>query len=241
MSQHIARAVATLLISAGLASTAIAADPKPSAADSKPPAAAETKKAAPNPAMAPIKDVAGLPRVLLIGDSISIGYTVPVRKQLEGKANVHRALANCGPTKNGVTGIDKWLGDGKWDVIHFNFGIHDLRHMPDGKRQVEPADYEKNLRTLVEKMKKTGAKVIFATTTPIPAGELNPVRTFGDVGEYNQIALKVMKDTGVTIDDLNAAITPHLAKMQRPKDVHFSEEGSNFLATKVVESIKAAL
>ena len=56
----------------------------------------------------------------------------------------------------------------KWDVIHFNFGIHDLKFMPDGKRQVEPDDYEKNLRTLVAKLKATGAKLIWATTTPIP-------------------------------------------------------------------------
>ena len=55
-------------------------------------------KRTPNPAMAKIEDVAGLPRVLLIGDSISIGYTVPVRELLKGKANVHRPLTNCGPT-----------------------------------------------------------------------------------------------------------------------------------------------
>ena len=66
------------------------------------PAAAQEhgkKKAAPKKgAMAPVEDIAGLPRVLLIGDSISIGYTVPVREILKGKANVHRPLTNCGPT-----------------------------------------------------------------------------------------------------------------------------------------------
>src|SRR5262245_39864055 len=97
-----------------------------------------TEKKAPNPVLAPITDVPGLPRVLIIGDSISMGYTTPVRKLLEGKANVHRIPANGGPTKNGIANITKWLGDGKWDVIHFNWGIHDLKIMPDGKRQVEP-------------------------------------------------------------------------------------------------------
>ena len=68
----------------------------------------------------PVKDDPALPRVLLIGDSISIGYTVPVRAALAGKANVHRPRTNCGPTSRGVENIDAWLGDEQWDVIHFN-------------------------------------------------------------------------------------------------------------------------
>ncbi len=201
----------------------------------------EPRQKASNLVMAPIQDVAGLPRVLLIGDSISIGYTMPVRKLLEGKVNVHRIPTNGGPTKNGVANIEKWLGDGKWDVIHFNWGIHDLKYMPDGKRQVEPADYEANLRKLVTRMKATGAKLIWATTTPIPDGELNPPRKFGQVKEYNDIAERVMKENGVAIDDLNTHITPYLEKMQNPRDVHYSAAGSEHLAKKVAESITQAL
>ena len=72
-----------------------------------------------------VADDPKLPRVLLIGDSVSRGYTQAARKALAGKANVHRAPANCGPTASGVKNLEVWLGDGKWDVIHFNFGIHD--------------------------------------------------------------------------------------------------------------------
>jgi len=203
--------------------------------------AVKSKAKAPNPSMAPIEDVAGLPRVLLIGDSISIGYTLPVRQELAGKANVHRIPTNGGPTKNGTANLAKWLGTGKWDVIHFNFGLHDLRHMEDGKRQVEPADYEQNLRSLVADLKKTGAKLIFATTTPVPEGKLTPPRTFGDVATYNDIALKVMKENGVAIDDLNAAVTPDIAKLQNPHDVHYNPEGYAVLGKAVVKSINAAL
>ncbi len=202
---------------------------------------AQPPKRAPNPAMDPIQDVAGLPRVLLIGDSISIGYTVATRKLLEGKANVHRIPTNGGPTKNGVASIAKWLGNGKWDVIHFNWGIHDLKYMPDGKRQVEPADYEANLRSLVATMKATGAKLIWATTTPIPDGDLNPSRKFGQVSEYNAIAAKVMAETGVAINDLNAHITPQLATLQNPHDVHYTTAGSEHLAKQVAEEISKAL
>jgi acyl-CoA thioesterase-1 len=203
--------------------------------------AAFAERPAKSDALAPIEDQPGLPRVLLIGDSISIGYTLPVREILKGKANVHRIPTNGGPTKNGTASIEKWLGSGKWDVIHFNWGIHDLKFMPDGKRQVEAEDYEKNLRTLVTRMKATGAKLIWATTTPIPDGELNPSRKFGKVPEYNAIAKEVMEESGVAIDDLNAAITPRIAELQNPKDVHYKPEGYAFLARHVAASIEAAL
>lgn len=205
------------------------------------PAATAKPKKAPNAILDPVKDVAGLPRVLIIGDSISMGYTGPVRKLLEGKANVHRIPANGGPTKNGVANIEKWLGTSKWDVIHFNWGIHDLKHMPDGKRQVEPADYEANLRKLVARLKQTGAKLIWASTTPIPEGELNPQRTFGKVPEYNEIAAKVMTENGVTINDLNGWMTPRFEEFHKPKDLHYTDAGSQHLAHKVAESITQAM
>ncbi|MCB1086939.1 MAG: SGNH/GDSL hydrolase family protein, partial [Verrucomicrobiae bacterium] len=145
------------------------------------------------------------------------------------------------PTSRGISGIDQWLGDGKWDVIHFNWGIHDLKHMPDGKRQVEPADYEANLRALVAKLKATGAKLIWASTTPIPKPPLNPDRTFGDVAEYNAIAERVMKDNGIPTDDLNAWMTPRFEELHNPKDLHYGAEGYAFLAQKVAEEIEKAL
>jgi lysophospholipase L1-like esterase len=222
-----------LLALCALATTAFAQTPATPAA--------KPAKPAPPAALAPIEDRPGLPRVLLIGDSISIGYTLPVRDLLKDKANVHRIPTNGGPTSNGMNKIDAWLGSGKWDVIHFNWGIHDLKFMPDGKRQVEPADYEKNLRALVAKLKATGAKLIWATTTPIPEGELNPPRSFGKVPEYNEIAERVMKENGVAIDDLNTAITPHLAEMQNPKDVHYKPEGYALLAQQVAASIDSQL
>jgi lysophospholipase L1-like esterase len=200
----------------------------------------EGKKGA-NPVLAPIKDVPGLPRVLLIGDSISMGYTTPVRALLKDKANVHRIPQNGGPTKNGTANIEKWLGDRRWDVIHFNWGIHDLKIMEDGKRQVEPAEYEKNLRELVAKMKATGAKLIWATTTPIPEGQLSPVRKFGQVKEYNEIAARVMKENGVATDDLNAHMTPEFERLHNPNDLHYGKGGYEFLAKKVAAEIEEAL
>lgn len=211
------------------------------AQDAKPTADAKKAKPVPNPVMAPITDDPALPRVLLIGDSISIGYTLPVRELLKGKANVHRIPTNGGPTTNGLRNLKVWLGPGKWDVIHFNFGIHDMKFMEPGKQQVPPEAYEKNLREIVKQLQATGAKLIWATTTPIPEGELNPPRTFDKVPTYNSIAHKVMTEAGVTINDLNAHITPHLAKLQNPRDVHYNKEGSAFLAQAVAAQIAAQL
>lgn len=211
-----------------------------SAADAAAPKA--KAKAAPNPALAPIVDVPGLPRVLLIGDSISIGYTLPVRAALKGKANVHRPPGNCSSTGYGLTKIDEWLGTGKWDVIHFNFGLHDAKLPPEGVRHAAPADYEKNLRQLVRRLKATGAKLIWATTTPVPMGGiLAPNRRFGDIAIYNAIAAKIMTENGVATDDLNAAVTPHLEKVGRSNDVHFTEEGSVVLGRAVAASVERQL
>ncbi len=197
--------------------------------------------AAPHPSLEKVEDDPSLPRVLLIGDSISMGYTVPVRERLKGKANVHRIPANGGPTTRGLQNIDKWLGGGDWDIIHFNWGIHDLRHMDDGKRQVEPEDYEKNLRALIEKLKATGAKLIWATITPIPDPPLKPERTFGDEAEYNLIAAKVMAENDIPTNDLHAWVSPRFAELQKPQDLHYLPDGSEFLADKVAAEIEKAL
>lgn len=205
----------------------------------------------PNPAFAKVEDVPGLPRVLLIGDSISIGYTVPVREMLKGKANVHRPRTNCGPTTRGLEQIDQWLGDGNWDVIHFNWGLHDLKYMgPGGKnladpqaadsfQQVPPDEYRKNLETLVTRLKKTGAKLIWRTTTPVPEGAAG--RVVGDAAKYNAVAKEIMDRHGISIDDQYAFCLPRLKHIQRPANVHFTPEGSKKLAEQTVNAVKSAL
>ena len=183
--------------------------------------------------------------VLIVADDL--GYTISVRQQLAGVANVHRIPANGGPTTKGMARIDAWLGDGPWDVIHFNFGLHDLKYIDDkgksvvekGKLQVPPDQYEANLRQLVARLKKTGAKLVFATTTPVPkrAGG----RVAGDERRYNEIALRVMKAEGVAVDDLYEFAQPRLAKLQLPENVHFTPEGYEALGVEVAGSIRSQL
>jgi hypothetical protein len=194
-----------------------------------------------NPELKEIEDVAGLPRVLLIGDSISMGYTIPVRELLKGKANVHRVLTNGGPTINGMEHLAEWLGSGKWDVIHFNWGLHDLKVDKDGARQVPIDKYEQNLRELVTRMRQTGARLIWASTTPVPDAKVNPVRVSSDVIAYNKVAAKVMQEAGIPTDDLYSFALPKLGTIQLPANVHYTPEGYNALAEQVAASIAQAL
>lgn len=194
-----------------------------------------------NPAMRPITDDPKLPRVLLIGDSISIGFTLEVRKLLAGKANVHRIPVNGGPTIRGLEELERWLGTSRWDVIHFNWGLHDLRILTNGQHQVELAQYEENLRQLVTKLEATGAKLIWASTTPVPEGKLTPLRYPADVPRYNEAALRVMKAAGIRVNDLYTFALPQLSEIQWPNNVHFKPEGSAKLAKPVADAIAVAL
>ena len=192
-------------------------------------------------AFAPAGDRPGLPRVLLIGDSISIGYTLFVRELLKDEANVHRIPENGGSSRNGVEKLEAWLGAGRWDVIHFNFGLHDIPRLDGGQWQVSMSEYESNLRRIVERLKKTGARLIFAATTPVPAGRLNPPRVPGDEVTFNGIALGVMREHGVEVNDLHAYARGRLAEWQEPANVHFHEAGSRALAEQVAAAVRAAL
>lgn len=201
-----------------------------------------------------------LPNVLLLGDSISIGYTLPVRAWLKGKANVFRPLnadgsaENCSDTGKGLTELDRWLGvQPKWDVIHFNWGLHDLKHIKPGAPQpttsADPndpplrpvAEYGANLEQLVARLRQTGARLIFATTTPVPEGVSNPFRNPADPLRYNAAASEVMKARDVRVNDLFAFVQPRLAELQLPKNVHFTEKGSAALAEQVAAAITAEL
>jgi len=175
-----------------------------------------------------VKDDPKLPSVLLIGDSISRGYTLATRKALAGVANLHRAPENCGPTANGLKKLPVWLGEGKWDIIHFNFGIHD--------RKTPLADYEQRLDSIATQLKATGARVLWASTTPVAEGGMKDA-TNADIIARNEVAAKIMQKHGIAINDLYAWIAPDLARLQNPNDVHFSNAGYDRLAEQVAAAI----
>jgi lysophospholipase L1-like esterase len=181
----------------------------------------------------------GLPRVLIIGDSISMGYTEPVKKLLAGKADVQRIGENGGPTSNGVAHLDQ-LPAGPWNVITFNYGLHDMK-LDTGSHQVEIPQYQANLKTIVDALRKTGAKLIWVTTTPVPTGKLNPKRDRPDVPLYNEAAAHALKGKIDAVCDLYTAVLPREPELQLKENVHFAPAGYDFLAQQVAAAIHAEL
>ena len=108
-----------------------------------------------------------LPKVVLVGDSIRMGYAPFVAKLLAGKATVVSPAPNGEDSGNVLRHLDEWVVNEKPDVVHINAGLHDLK-LKDKSYQVPLTDYEKNLKTILERIQRgTKARVIFATTTPI--------------------------------------------------------------------------
>jgi len=191
-----------------------------------------------------------LPLVLLIGDSISGAYYPLVAKALAGKAVVAKSSDNGESTAVGVIKIDGWLGDTQWDVIHFNWGVWDMYGWQYASDDRSPAMYAQRLETLVVRMKKTGAKLIWATTTPVPPkAEGTMLKRFKKEVvitpelelQYREAALAVMQKHGVQINDLYALLKPRQKEFQAEDNVHFSGGGTGLLAKQVADEILKSL
>jgi acyl-CoA thioesterase-1 len=196
-----------------------------------------------------------LPNVLILGDSISIGYTLQVRELLKGKANVYRPTVpngkkavNCSGSITGLAKLDGWLAGKEWAVIHFNWGLHDLKHVneagkhsisndPDCPTLTTVEQYSQNLDAITAKLKATNARLIFATTTPVVPGTVSPLREPAAPVRYNAAALEIMKANHIRVNDLYAFCEPHLSEWQLPKNVHFKPEGSAAIAQQVATAI----
>ena len=189
-------------------------------------------------------DDSGLPRVLIIGDSISIGYTARVRKLLEGKANVHRPKTNCRWSAFGNEHVLQWIGEEKWDLIHFNFGLWDWYGWKQ-ENKATPQSYAKSLEGIVQKLKSSDAKLVFAVTTPPCIGPEKKVKfkvTNEQAEEFNRLARAVMKKHGVAINDLYSLIGKDRAKYQLGEnDVHYNDAGRDLLAAQVSRVIISEL
>ena len=193
-----------------------------------------------------------LPKALLVGDSISLGYTPHVVAALKGKVEVKHHRGYAQHTGTGLNMLDRWIGETKWDVIHFNWGLWDLcyRH-PKSKEQgrrdkkrgmltTSLEQYEKNLDQLAARLKKTKSKLVWAHITTVPKNEAG--RKVGDDDKYNEAAARVMKKHGIEINDLNALTDSFPAELfTAPGNVHFKTEGSKELGQAVALKIAEAL
>jgi hypothetical protein len=178
----------------------------------------------------PTSALAPIPNVLVLGDSIYSQPTNNAAAILRGRVNLQFATLQPGEVRNthqALRNLDNILGDQSWDLIHFNFGLGDLvyrapnmkafRVLPKtagGIRTTSPALYEKNLRSLVARLKATGSKLIWASTTPIRHSSTGVFDMESEI-EYNAIAKKIMLEHGVPINDMYSHVL-NLIDMDKP-------------------------
>jgi arylsulfatase A-like enzyme/lysophospholipase L1-like esterase len=188
-----------------------------------------------------------LPRVLLIGDhgwgkrspAGATGYAAAVAERLAGRAEVVRSPESGATTAKALAGLDGWLGDEPWDVIHFSFGLHDVKRDAAGEPAVPLAAFERNLAVITDRLTATGAALVWASATPVPEGREG--RRPADVVAFNEAARRIMERRGIPINDLHAAALPRLEEWQLPGTPHFSVAGAAGLAEHVVAAIEPAL
>jgi hypothetical protein len=178
-------------------------------------------------------DTPGLPRVLSVGDSISMNYENPVREALKGKVNYHLIEDNCWSVYRGVAFMAYWLGDytkkGRhWDVILFNSGMHDMKQKTlDGEYAVPLDTYKEKLRKEISIMKETGATLVFCTTTPVPntgGSARYGYRVKGAERDFNRAALEVLQDyPEIQINDLCKVVneSSELDAWRKGTEVHY--------------------
>ena len=189
-----------------------------------------------------------LPRVLLIGDSIRLGYAPLVAKKLAGKAEIISPESTGMDMPGTLKQLDKWLADHKPLIVHFNCGLHDLKVSKKTQAfQVPPDQYEANLKQIVATIQKSTPHVVFANTTPIiddrhAARKADFDRFDKDVKAYNQRAVKVMTELGVPVDDLNRIVIDGGENDLLGKDgTHYTPAGYERLANAVADSISRQL
>jgi len=187
-------------------------------------------------------------RIVLIGDSIRMGYMQRVRQLVGERAEVVWPEANCGNSMMIREHLREWVIDHAPDLVHFNAGIHDLGWMPDETvPRFTISAYVRNLRIIVQRLRRTTqARLIFATTTPflipLDAGSKEQCRIAPVVARYNAAAVRLMKSLDVPVNDLyQAAAAAGVSNCLGDDKLHMNDYGNRVLAAAVAAALKAAM
>ena len=180
-----------------------------------------------------------LPRVLLIGDSITRAYYPKVEKHLAGKAYVSRLCSSAFISDPVLSRqIEMVLSQNKFDVIHFNNGMHGWQH--------SEKEYEAAFPDFINTIRKCapGAKLIWCNTTPL---KVSPQSSPDDqthatderIAARNAIALKFIAERDIPVDDLNSPMRGH--PDWHSDNVHFNERGIAVQSVQVAAKIEKLL
>lgn len=188
-------------------------------------------------------------KIVLIGDSIRLGYDQYVKKAFEGAAQVYYPAENCRFT----TYVLRFLGDWKRkmecgddvDLVHWNAGLWDDLRMEDGMPLISLAQYEENVGRICDAMGKLfpRAKLIFATSTPVREelflGECK--RYNRDTERYNERAAAVVRAKGGEVNDLYALLRDCPTEYYSDMTHFYTEAGSRVITEQVVRVIGESL
>lgn len=190
-------------------------------------------------------DKSEVKKVVLIGDSIRIGYQSFVTEDLKNLASVYGPEQNGGTSENILKNIDRWIPSENLDVIHLNCGLHDIKVEKDTDiNQIPLEDYIRNLKEIFKNLKKKSKVVIWATSTIIDENSHNKIkpfyRFFDDLEKYNQASILVAKEFNIPVNNLYE-FSENIKNLLTDDGVHFTEEGYKLLGEKVSSFIKKFL
>ncbi len=187
-------------------------------------------------------------KVVLIGDSIRLGYQETVRRELTGLAEVWAPEENGETSRNVLAHLPEWVLSQGPTMVHLNCGLHDVKRAPDTNALLVPLEeYRANVRQLLEQVRQgTPATVIWATTTPVNEAWHQAQKSFArfnaDIRAYNAAAVAIAQALGLPVDDLFTVVMDAGRDRYLSADgVHFTDEGYELLGKVVADVIKKAL
>ena len=165
--------------------------------------------------------------ILLIGDSIRMGYDKALRKTLEGKANVYFPAENCRFACYVLRYLHEYkaLADGApIDIVHWNAGLWDCLRLFEEEPHTPIEVYAYYIERICVRIKKCfpDAKVIFATSTRVQSEKMSKdfKRYNEEIERYNEAALAVVKRFGFAVNDLYA-LSAALPEQAHSDPVHY--------------------
>lgn len=185
-------------------------------------------------------------KVLLIGDSIRMFYQDEVIKNLGEEYEVYAPKENCRFSSYVLNSLRFYLDEFKTpDIIHFNCGLWDtaILYKEDGCF-ISVDEYVKNVKSILRELSKTGAKIIFATTTPVSdkkanlVGPMPPAHKNEDIIKYNLAVFEILKNENVIINDLFLVLNDKKEELLSEDMIHPNENGVKILGEAVANCIK---
>ena len=168
-----------------------------------------------------MEELGQMKNLLLIGDSIRMGYDKSVKKTLEGKANVIFPDENCRFASYVLRHFHEYLNDIKGediDVIHWNAGLWDCLRLFEEEPQTPIDVYAYYIERICLRIKKIcpNARVIFATSTKVLSEKMSKdfKRYNEEIEKYNETAVKIVGKYGFKVNDLYAL------SVTLPEEVH---------------------